>query len=61
MKADNKVSYFTIKNHTFVSLLASDRLAAMSLEAVSLALTLTVKFVPQAVLGIQTVERQLRT
>jgi hypothetical protein len=31
VKADNKVSYFTIKNHTFASLLASDRLAAMSL------------------------------
>jgi hypothetical protein len=26
VKADNKVSYFTIKNHTFASLLASDRL-----------------------------------
>jgi hypothetical protein len=33
MKADNKMSYFTIKNHTFASLLVSDRLAAMSLIA----------------------------
>jgi len=43
------VSYFTIKNHTFASLLASDRLAAMSLIPDSRALSLTVKYVPLAV------------
>jgi hypothetical protein len=48
VKADNKVSYFTIKNHTFASILASDRLAAMSLKADSRALNLKENFVPKA-------------
>jgi hypothetical protein len=48
LKADNKVSYFTIKNHTFASLLASDRLAAMSLKAVGRALNLKENSQPKA-------------
>jgi hypothetical protein len=50
VKADNKVSYFTIKNHTFASILASDRLAAMSLKADGRALTLMGKFLPIGVI-----------
>jgi len=46
VKANNKVSYFIIKNHAFASLLASGRLAAISLEQDGRALTLKVNFVP---------------